>query len=128
MKNNSFSIEEHGILRHIALNVIKGLEASDAFKDAPKSEIKMAKIVKMQNQLIELFFDMLDDLAIDILTDEDRTEHDLNFANVILDTLIETMSSMAILYLGSGASREIILNMENMTKDDLRNWKPDDED
>lgn len=108
MFNNDISLETKGLFRSLCLNTIKQLDEKDMFEQAPESEVIMANMTNRIDELIEMCFELIEEMP----NDETRGQYDIDFANDILDFLMDLMLSINILFLGVDQSLRILATAE----------------
>lgn len=105
---NDISLETKGLFRSLCLNTIKQLDEKDMFKQAPESEVIMANMTNRIDELIEMCFELIEEIP----NDETRGQYDIDYANDILDFLMDLMLSINILFLGADQSLRILATAE----------------
>lgn len=108
MFNNDISLETKGLFRSLCLNTIKQLDEKDMFEQAPESEVIMANMTNRIDELIEMCFELIEEIP----NDETRGQYDIDYANDILDFLMDLMLSINILFLGADQSLRILATAE----------------
>lgn len=108
MFNNDISLETKGLFRSLCLNTIKQLDEKDMFEQAPESEVIMANMTNRIDELIEMCFELIKEMP----NDETREQYDIDFANDILDFLMDLMLSINVLFLGADQSLKILATAE----------------
>ena len=108
MFNNDISLETKGLFRSLCLNTIKQLDEKDMFEQAPESEVIMANMTNRIDELIEMCFELIKEMP----NDETREQYDIDFANDILDSLMDLMLSINVLFLGADQSLRILATAE----------------
>ena len=105
---NDISLETKGLFRSLCLNTIKQLDEKDMFKQAPESEVIMANMTNRIDELIEMCFELIEEIP----NDETRGQYDIDYANDILDFLMDLMLSINVLFLGADQSLRILATAE----------------
>ena len=105
---NDISLETKGLFRSLCLNTIKQLDEKDMFKQAPESEVIMANMTNRIDELIEMCFELIEEMP----NDETRGQYDIDYANDILDFLMDLMLSINVLFLGADQSLRILATAE----------------
>ena len=105
---NDISLETKGLFRSLCLNTIKQLDEKDMFEQAPESEVIMANMTNRIDELIEMCFELIEKMP----NDETRGQYDIDYANNILDFLMDLMLSINILFLGADQSLRILATAE----------------
>lgn len=105
---NDISLETKGLFRSLCLNTIKQLDEKDMFKQAPESEVIMANMTNRIDELIEMCFELIEEIP----NDETRGQYDIDYANNILDFLMDLMLSINVLFLGADQSLRILATAE----------------
>ena len=105
---NDISLETKGLFRSLCLNTIKQLDEKDMFEQAPESEVIMANMTNRIDELIEMCFELIEEIP----NDETRGQYDIDYANNILDFLMDLMLSINILFLGADQSLRILATAE----------------
>ena len=108
MFNNDISLETKGLFRSLCLNTIKQLDEKDMFEQAPESEVIMANMINRIDELIEMCFELIEEMP----NDETREQYDIDYANNILDFLMDLMLSINVLFLGADQSLRILTTAE----------------
>lgn len=108
MFNNDISLETKGLFRSLCLNTIKQLDEKDMFEQAPESEVIMANMINRIDELIEMCFELIEEMP----NDETREQYDIDYANNILDFLMDLMLSINVLFLGAEQSLKILATAE----------------
>ena len=105
---NDISLETKGLFRSLCLNTIKQLDEKDMFEQAPESEVIMANMTNRIDELIEMCFELIEEIP----NDETRGQYDIDYANDILDFLMDLMLSINVLFLGADQSLRILATAE----------------
>ena len=105
---NDISLETKGLFRSLCLNTIKQLDEKDMFEQAPESEVIMANMTNRIDELIEMCFELIEEMP----NDETRGQYDIDYANDILDFLMDLMLSINVLFLGADQSLRILATAE----------------
>lgn len=105
---NDISLETKGLFRSLCLNTIKQLDEKDMFEQAPESEVIMANMTNRIDELIEMCFELIEEIP----NDETRGQYDIDYANNILDFLMDLMLSINVLFLGADQSLRILATAE----------------